>query len=100
MSASASALPSVIGSKPSTVSVLVGSAISTNASANPTAALSTADGSTSDLKSTVRLSPSLVTVATPRSSVASSSSSKNSALVPTLVTVKLRLPANPNVAFS
>jgi len=80
--------------------VLVSSAISTNASANPTAALSTSLGSTSDLKLTVRLSPVLVTFATPRSSVASSSSSKNSALVPTLVTVKLRLPSNSIVAFS
>jgi hypothetical protein len=80
--------------------VLASSAISTNASANPTAALSTADGSTSDLKLTVRLSPVLVTVATPRSSVASSRAAKKSALVPTLVTVKLRLPSNPNVAFS
>ena len=97
MSASASALPSVIGSKPSTVSVLVGSAMLPNAVANPTAASSTALGSTSDLKLTVRLSPSLVTVATPRSAVAASRAAKNSALVPTLVTVKLRLPSNPNV---
>jgi hypothetical protein len=80
MSCSAFALPSVIVNSP-TVSVLVSSAMLPNAVANPTAASSTSLGSTSDLKLTVRLSSTLVTVATPRSFVASSSSAKNSALV-------------------
>ena len=97
MISSGVALPSVIVNSP-TVSVLVSSAIVPNANAKPSAASSTSDGSTLDLKLTVRLSPVLVTFATGASfAVSVSSASKNSVLVPTCVTVKLIVPSNPNV---